>query len=148
MKKNNKNMKNRDPFELLFDGLSKMADDLPKKLDYPLYFKTRPVGQVNLSNTDKEYNIEVSAPGFSKEELNLEIKEGVLSIKGKHTVDSKESTKKYSRQEFSKSSFLREFTVPEDASNEIEAKFENGILYISLKKKDPPKEESKKIEIK
>lgn len=136
----------RDPFDTFFLDLGtefgKIMDQFP--LEYPLYKSTK-TGQVNLSVGENDYSVEVSAPGFTKEELSVELKDHILTIKGEHVEDKKN----YSMKEFSKNSFSRSFTVPKDITGEVIAKFENGLLYLSLGKKElPPKEEPKKIEIK
>lgn len=140
-----------DPFNSIWDGfgdLAKYLDGL-KDIEYPYNKSNKTVGQVNLSSDEKQYSLEVTAPGFTKEELSIELKDNILNIKGEHSTEVNESDKSYTRREFSRSSFTRSFTVPENASGEIDAKFENGILYIDLKKKElPPKDESKKISIK
>lgn len=142
-------MKNyKDPFELLFSELStagqSLIDDLPRALGY-----SKTTGQVNLSSDEKEYKVEVLAPGFTKDELDIELKDKILTIKAEHKTESMDKGKTFSKREFSKSSFSRSFNVPDSVSGEIDAVFENGILNILLKKKElPPKEESKKIVIK
>jgi HSP20 family protein len=141
----------RDPFEYLSDGFGDLTKYLEgfKDIEYPYYKSNKSVGHVNLSSDETQYSLEVTAPGFTKEELSIDLKDNVLTVKGEHTTEVNESDKKYSRREFSRSSFARSFTVPENASGEIDAKLENGILFIDLKKKElPPKEEVKRIEIK
>jgi HSP20 family protein len=140
----------RESFDNLLDSIGDITKYLDgfKDIDYPYYKHSKAIGHVNLSSDEKEYSLEITAPGFTKEELGIELKDNVLTIKGEHSSETKEVEKKYSRREFSKSSFNRSFTIPEDTSGEIDANFENGILYISLKKKElPPKEDAKKIVI-
>jgi HSP20 family protein len=146
--------KYRDPFYSFFDDLTDIGNDVSKMFEnfnpweYP-YFKISKQGQANLQSTDNEYKIEVSAPGFKRDELKVELVDNVLTVKGEHSSKIEEDKEDYTRREFSKSSFSRSFKIPENASNEINAKFENGILTISLKKKElPPKEEPKRIDIK
>ena len=150
----NKDIKiQRDPIASLIDGFSDFTKYFEgyKDIEYPYYKSSKSVGHVNLSNDDKEYTIEVAAPGFSKKDLGIELKDNIITIKGEYSNESNETDndKKYTRREFSKSSFNRSFTFPEDATGEIDARFDDGILYIQLKKKEvQPKEELKKIEIK
>jgi len=109
-------------------------------------------GHVNISESKDGYSIEVSAPGFKKEELKINIEDKVLTISGEHQEkkDSGNENGNYTRKEFSKQSFERSFTLPEDVDGEsFDAKFENGVLLVSIKKpKELPKSEPKKIEIK
>ena len=146
----------RDPVDTFLDTIfdwgddfGKFVEDFPKSFEYPVWRTRSTVGQVNLSGDEKEYKVEVSAPGFTKEELNIELKDNILSIRGEHKVENVDEGKNYSRKEFCRNSFQRNFKVPANVTGEVNAKFENGILNISLTKKElPPKEEPKKIEIK
>jgi len=106
-------------------------------------------GKVNIKENENDYTIEVSAPGFTKEELTVNISDGILTVSGEHTNESKDEKENFSRREFSKSSFSRSFRIPEDVDeNGYDAKFENGILSLMvMKPKELPKVE-KKIEIK
>jgi HSP20 family protein len=148
----NSEMKNyKDPLDLILNSFGDITKYLNgfKDIDYPCYKHSKSIGYVNLSSNEKEYSLEITAPGFTKEELSIELKDNILTMKGEHSSETKEVEKTYSRKEFSKSSFNRSFTVPEDISGEINANFENGILYVSLKKKElPPKDDARKIEIK
>jgi len=151
--------KYKEPFNSIFDNfgedIGRFGEDIGKILEdfrpfeYPYYKTVKNVGYVNMESTDKEYKIEIAAPGFSKEELSVSLEDGVMTIKGERANETKEEKKNYTRREFSKSSFKRSFSIPDDASDDIKAQFENGILLVSLNKKAlPPKEEPKKIDIK
>jgi HSP20 family protein len=92
---------------------------------------------VNVSENEKGFKIEVAAPGFSKENFSLHIEKRTLSIKGEHKAETSEeketNTEKYTRREFQLGSFERKFTLPENVDQEnIEAKYENGILSITI----------------
>lgn len=146
--------KYKDPFYSFFDDtfngvgneLSRVFDGF---MDYPYYRTVKNHGYCNLQNTDTEYLIDVSAPGFTKDELKVEIEDNVLTVRGEHSNKIEEEKKNYSRREFSKSSFTRSFRVPENVTGDVNAKFENGVLLISLPKRElSPKTDSKKIEIK
>jgi HSP20 family protein len=149
--------KYKDPLDSFIEDLSEGFNEFGVGLnkvfenafEYPYYKTVKSVGHVNLSGDEKEYKVEVAAPGFTKEELNIELNNNILTIKGEHAVETKEEKKNYTRREFSKNSFDRSFRVPSNVTGEVEAKFENGVLTVGLKKKElPPKEEPKRIEIK
>jgi HSP20 family protein len=89
----------------------------------------------NVTETEKEYNVELSVPGMNREDLKIDIDDGVLSISSETKEEHKSEEKNYHRREFSYSSFKRTFTLPENASEEnIKAKYENGMLKIAIPK--------------
>ena len=88
----------------------------------------------NVGESKESYHIELAIPGWAKEQISIESKEGHLFIKGK-ADESKESEITMHRRMFGKSDFQRSFLIPDDVDqDQISAKFDNGILYISLKK--------------
>lgn len=102
---------------------------------------------VNVKENEKEFALEVAAPGLDKQDFKVELNENVLSIsaeKKTETAENNEQTK-FTRKEFSYTSFKRSFTLDEesvDAEN-IVAKYENGILHVSIPKKVKTEEEKK-----
>ncbi len=90
---------------------------------------------VNVEEDEKEYRIEVAAPGLEKEDLHVTIDDGVLTIKAEQKADNKESKDNYIRREFEFSSFSRAFTLPDEVDAEkISAKHKNGVLKVTLPK--------------
>lgn len=106
----------------------------------------------NVTETDKAFNIEVSIPGFNKEDIKIAIEKNILNISAHTEVENEEKgeNEKILRREFKKSSFERRFTIPDNIDTEnIEAAQKDGILSISLPKKDKAIEDKvKTIEIK
>lgn len=117
------------PFNKLFGTFS--DNDLSKFFGTDV-FASAPA--VNISENDKGFKIEVAAPGFSKENFSLNIEKRTLTIKGEHKAETtEEKTDKFTRREFQFGSFERKFTLPENVNQEsIEAKYENGILSITI----------------
>lgn len=102
----------------------------------------------NVAEDDTQFSLELSAPGFTKEEIGLSVNEDVLTISGEKKSETKEETKKYSRREFTQQSFQRSFTLPENVDQEkIGAKFENGILLVNLPKKEVVSTAARKIQL-
>lgn len=98
-----------------------------------------------IDNVDN-YEIEVAAPGFKKEDFYAKIENGVLIINGDTQKEEKEMDKNYARKEFSSESFSKRFTLPDDVvDEEVMAKYEDGILRITIYKTE--KELSIKKEI-
>ena len=103
---------------------------------------------VNLSEDEAHYHVELSAPGFDKGDFKIELNEGILSISGKHETEKETKEKTFSRKEFSFGSFQRSFSLPEKVNEEaIDARYENGILKVSLSKKEEAKKATKEIKI-
>lgn len=100
---------------------------------------------VNIHETDEAYNLEVLVPGFSKEELHIELEKGILNLKAEHQEEQGTSEKNYTRREFRKQSFERSFRLPENEVDEdnISANFKNGILELSIPKLKKVENESK-----
>jgi HSP20 family protein len=96
------------------------------------------VPSVNISEDEKNWNIEVSAAGFSKEDFKIKLENESLVISAEHKKENNESAKNYTRREFRKGSFSRSFTLPKGKVNEdgISATYENGILNLSIPKKE------------
>lgn len=103
---------------------------------------------VNVHETKDAYHIEVSAPGLNKEDFQLKLEEGLLTISYEKKEETKNEDYKTVRREFVQKSFKRTFTVDElvDAEN-IQAKYEQGILKLHLPKKEQPKPAVKQISI-
>lgn len=116
------------------------------------FFDNSNLPAVNISESKKEFNIEVSAAGFDKSDFSIEIEKNVLTISAnkEEKKEEKDENEKVLRREFSSSSFSRSFVIPENIDAEhISAQQKDGILKISLPKVDKlPEEKVKKIEIK
>lgn len=92
---------------------------------------------VNIKETDDDFMIEVAAPGMKKEDFAINYENGRLTI----SSDKKEEEKvedRYNRREFSYQCFCRNFEVAGNVidSQKIKAKYENGVLYITLPKRE------------
>jgi HSP20 family protein len=103
---------------------------------------------VNIVDKDAAFVIEMAAPGFEKADFNVKLENNILTISTEKKETASETTEKIVRQEFSKKSFKRSFTIDEkiDTDN-INAKYENGILKLELPKKEVAKAGSKEINI-
>lgn len=96
------------------------------------------VPPVNIKETENAFTVELMAPGIKKENFNLEIDNDLLTISAEiKTENSEKEEGKFTRREFSYSSFKRAFTLPETVNtNEINASYQDGILSIGLPKKE------------
>lgn len=103
---------------------------------------------VNVSETDDSYHIEAELPGCKKDDVKVTFDQGVLTIEGERREEREEKDKRFHRREASYGSFMRRFSMPENADEEkIDAKFEDGMLRIDIPKTEKAKSEAKKIEI-
>ncbi len=99
------------------------------------------VPSVNIAESSDNFRIELAAPGLDKGDFDINIEKNTLTISAKKEMSNEVNEKKFTRKEFSYSSFARSFQLPEGVeSNAIEANYENGILGIVLPKKEEAKE--------
>jgi HSP20 family protein len=104
---------------------------------------------LDVGASDKEYTISVELPGVDEKEIQLELSNNTLKIKGEKKQEKEEKEKNYYRMERSYGSFQRVLSLPEDADQEkINATYKNGIMEIAIPRKASQKTETKKIEIK
>lgn len=96
---------------------------------------------VNIKDAKDAYSIEVSAPGFNKDSFNVKIEDGLLTISAEAKEEKLEEGEKYTRKEYSHSSFKRSFTLPKTIKADgISAGYENGILKVTLPKLEEAKQ--------
>ena len=91
---------------------------------------------VNIIEQDTQFLIELAAPGNKKEDFEIEIEDGILSISSSSNKEDNTSEKEtFTRHEFSYNSFRRSFTIPESVDvSSIEATYSEGVLLIKLLK--------------
>lgn len=107
------------------------------------------VPAVNISESAESYHIELAAPGLNKRDFKLSMEDKVLTVSVEQQAENTNNNRKYSKREYSYSSFVRSFTLPELADdNRIEAAYEDGVLKIDIAKKEEAKGISRQIEIK
>ncbi len=99
---------------------------------------------VNIKENEDGFILELATPGMKKEDLKLELNNDILTISSERKEENEEKRENFSRREFSHQSFKRSFTLPETANSEnIKAHYENGILEISIPKKEEAKPKPK-----
>ena len=103
------------------------------------------VPAVNITEQPNEYLLSLAAPGMKKEDFKIDVDGNMLTISSEKEEKKEDKDKKFTRKEYSYSSFSRCFSLPEEIKQEnIVAKYEDGVLKISL----PRKEEAKKLTVK
>ena len=130
--------------ENLFDNWMDFSFPEMPDVDKALYGKhAKNMMKTDVKETDKGYEVAVDLPGFKKDEIQLELNDGYLTISAEKGLDKEEKDKKdkYIRRERYAGSMSRTFYVGESVTeDDIHAKYENGILTL-----DVPKEEAKKV---
>lgn len=101
---------------------------------------------VNIHESGDAFHLELSAPGLNKEDFNVSVDKGLLTIGYDKKEEKKSEDLKTVRREFSQRSFKRTFTLDDqvDAEN-IQARYENGVLKLYLPKKEQAKNSPKQV---
>ena len=103
----------------------------------PLYGKhAKHMMKTDVRETEDTYEVDMDLPGFKKDEINVDLKNGYLTVSASKGLDKDEQDKngKYIRQERYTGAMSRSFYVGDVALEDVKAKFEDGILRISLPK--------------
>lgn len=128
------------PFDRMFDEIiksnfpglqTKFGTDFFEKGSYP---------KVDILDTKDSLIIEAAVPGMSKEDISVDVHDGVLTIAGekRSSPEDKMDGNAYIYRELKRSSFRRSWTLAENLdSNSISARFENGMLYLKIPKLQP-----------
>ena len=106
------------------------------------------VPAVNVKEDDDQFTVELAAPGLKKEDFKVEVKEDVLNISFENKTEKAEGDhdKNFRYREFSRQSFKRAFRLPETVeTNNIEARYENGVLFLAIPKKEEVKPEPARL---
>lgn len=107
------------------------------------------VPAVNIAETENEFHIELAVPGLKKEDFKINLDKNVLSVSAEKKAENVEEGKKYSKREYSYTSFVRSFTLPEVADQaKIEAEYTDGILKLNVAKKEEAKAQTREISVK
>ena len=103
--------------------------------------------EVDIIEDEKEYLVKADLPEMKKEEIKINVDNGVLFISGERKAEKEEKNKKFHRIERSYGSFMRSFMLPEDADGaKVSAEFKNAVLQVHLPKN--PVAKPKTIEVK
>ncbi len=124
------------PTERVFD------DFLTDTLDmFRSSFKT------DVIEKDEEFVIEAELPGMSRDDIDIELQDNMLSISAEHETEDEEEAENYIRRERRTGKFQRAFQIDNVDEDEITAEFENGILQVCLPKEEPTRSERRTIDI-
>lgn len=134
-----KNRMRPNAFPVLFE------DAFFKEFFEPVSKVSKSVPLVNVKESDKGFTLEIAAPGLKKDDFKIAVEDNLLTISSeiKSETESTEQDGKYTRKEFSYSSFSRSFTLDEQHTDidNITASYESGVLTLNI----PKKVESEKV---
>lgn len=97
--------------------------------------RTQIVPAVNVVEKEKEFEIELAAPGLTKKDFNITVENGILTIAVEKEMEKEEKEKNFTRKEYNYTNFTRSFNLPENVKfDKVDAWYENGILRMVLPK--------------
>jgi HSP20 family protein len=112
------------------------------------FTKAARIPAVNITESKNEYQVALAAPGMKKSDFKIDIDGNMLTVSSEKEENTEEKEKKFTRKEYSYSTFCRSFTLPDEVNKEkIEAKYENGVLKIALPRTAAPKPTAKQIAV-
>lgn len=106
--------------------------------------------KTDVKEVENGYALDIEMPGIEKKDINLDLKDGYLTVTAKreHNVNDENKKENYIRRERSFGQFSRSFYVGDIKQEDVDAKLENGILKITLPKEQKKVETANRIEIK
>ena len=130
--------------ESMFDDMFDRAFDMDAMFGgkNPLYGKhAKNLMKTDIRETDNSYELDIDLPGFQKDEVQVELEDGYLTIRAEKGLDKdeKDDQGRYIRQERYAGACSRSFYVGDVKPEDIKAKYEHGVLTILVPKHDPKK---------
>jgi HSP20 family protein len=124
------------PFDQVFDQM--LSQQFPNFYEQTgIDFLKGAYPKCNIIDNTGDVQVIAEIPGLTKDDVNIKVENGVMTISGKQSTVAKDSEVKYIRRELKHSSFKRSFELSDTLNpSKISAKFENGILNITIPKKE------------
>lgn len=137
------------PFDSIFDKMVNQAFPNFGQEFGVNFFGNSSYPRVNVADTKTEVRIEAEIAGLGKDDVSVEYEEGMLTIAGDKKTEIDDPGVTYVYKELKRSSFKRSFKVDESTLNvnKISAKFDNGILNVTIPKKEVVEVKTKKVKI-
>ena len=138
---------NYEPFHSLHREIDRVFNEFSRGAPWPSETRSgngarRLMPKIDISETDLALEVSAELPGVDEKDIDVTLSDNVLTIKGEKKAETKTDDENYHVVERSYGSFQRSLRVPFDAdADKIEAKFENGVLKVTLPK--PPEVEAK-----
>jgi len=138
-----------NPETSFFPSISSWVDDFFPENGFKLKMNGISMPAVNVKEGKDAFKINVAAPGFKKEDFKLEVKNGHLTISGEASEEKEDKDETYTRREYSFNTFSRSFSLPENVKgDDIEAKYADGVLNITVPKAKADEKPVKQISVK
>lgn len=141
-RKNQMQNRDRDVFDL-----DRVFENFFNDSVFPSYFSHSGMMKVDIRDDGDKFVLETELPGVSKENINIDIEDGRLSISVSQQEQSEDKRENYIRRERRCSSMQRSFALDNVAADKITAKLENGLLTLNLPKLEPNKPIGRKVDI-
>jgi len=128
--------------------LRAMDEMLDRLFNGPRTTNTSAVLPIDVLEQDGKFILKSAIPGVNPEELDIQIENNVLSIKGEHKQESTSEEAKVYRREVAYGAFSRSIRLPENLNLEaVDAEFKNGVVTISIPKVEEPKPQPIKVNV-
>lgn len=134
------------------DVMNPGLNDVFESLFNDSFFSDRMISRVpavNITETDGDYRIELAAPGLSKSDFKINLDRNVLHISAERRDENRDENKRYSKMEYCYESFVRSFALPDSADGaRIDAGYHDGVLNVTVAKKEEAKRAPREISVK
>lgn len=140
-----------DPFTAMRREMDRMFEEMTKSFSLvrPAFGMGVMAPRVDMRETDTAVEIQAELPGVTEQDIEVQLADGILTLKGEKKQEREEKEKGYYLMERSYGSFLRQIPIPvEVEEDKVEAKFDKGVLSVVLPKKPETQTKTRKIEIK
>lgn len=135
---------NQPTLKTLDSFLDSLLSDMPSTTKTSFNFPA-----VNIAETNDAYELEFNVPGRKKEDFKITVDKDILTVSFEKKEENKEESKQFIKREFTLQSFKRSFTLDEKINaDEINAKYEDGLLLLTLPKTEEVKVMPKEISVK
>ena len=134
------------PFERSNDNFFDLFDNFERKF-FGNSSASLPDFRTDIRDAGDRFILEAELPGFQKEDIKLDLKDGILTISAQHSTENEEKKDSYIRRERRYGSFSRSFDVSGIQEDHITAAYNNGVLELTLPKAQPVVPAARQIDI-
>jgi HSP20 family protein len=135
-----------NPFLALHREMNRLFDDVFRGFDVTPFERTIGWPNIEVSDTDKEMKVTAELPGLDEEDVELELANGVLAIKGEKKTETEDKDRLFSERYYGR--FERRIPVEDIDEEKVSASFRNGVLTVTLPKTAQAQRQVKRIAIK